>query len=113
MEYYDLALAYVWEYDTDFIALVEKKFQDAGLSTFVISEHNIDEVLDQVIKRKLHFHYYLDRAWDVDERYENLEEFSPGVKAPSLILTKMFSMQLIKPACTLSLLRQDCMFPIP
>ncbi len=72
MTAYDLALAYVWEYDIDFINSVERKFQEARLSTFIISEHNIDEVLDKVLKRKLHFHFYLDRAWDVDERYENL-----------------------------------------
>ncbi len=72
MTTYDLALAYVWEYDTDFINLVEKKFQEAGLSTYIISDYNIDEVLELVLKRKLHFHFYLDRAWDVDERFENL-----------------------------------------
>ena len=72
METYDFALAYVWEYDTDFIELVEKKFHNAGLSTFIISEHNIDEVLDKVFQRKLHFKFYLDRAWDVEEKYEKL-----------------------------------------
>ncbi len=72
MEVYDLAVAYVWEYDTDFINLVEEKFHDANLSTFIISDHNIDEVLESVTKRKLHFNFYLDRAWDVDERYEHL-----------------------------------------
>ncbi len=41
MEVYDLALAYLWEYDVDFINLVENSSRDAGLSTFIISEHNI------------------------------------------------------------------------
>jgi hypothetical protein len=72
MEIYDIALAYVWEYDVDFLNLVEEKFHGSGLSTYIVSEHNINEVLDQVLKRKLHFNFYLDRAWDVDERYENL-----------------------------------------
>ncbi len=72
MEIYDLALAYVWEYDDDFINLVEDRFREAGLTTFIISEHNINEVLEKVMKRKLHFNFYLDRAWDVDERFENL-----------------------------------------
>ncbi len=72
METYDFALAYVWEYDTDFIELVEKKFHNAGLSTFIISEHNIDEVLEKIFQRKLHFKFYLDRAWDVEEKYEKL-----------------------------------------
>jgi hypothetical protein len=72
MEVYDLALAYVWEYDVDFIGKLEQKFQETGFSTFIISDHNIDEVLDKVRNRKLHFNFYLDRAWDVDERYESL-----------------------------------------
>ena len=72
MEIYDLAIAYVWEYDTDFINLVEEKFHEQGLTTFIVSEHNIDEVLDLLSVRKLHFNFYLDRAWDVDERYEHL-----------------------------------------
>jgi hypothetical protein len=72
MEVYDLALAFLWEYDSDFINLAEVTLQSAGISTFLISEHNINDVLDRVQKRKLHFNFYLDRAWDVDERYENL-----------------------------------------
>jgi hypothetical protein len=72
MEVYDLALAYVWEYDVDFIRLIEEKFRQAGLTTFIISEHNIDEIMDKVLHRKLHFNFFLDRAWDVDERYESL-----------------------------------------
>ncbi len=72
MEVYNLALAYVWEYDVDFISLIEGKFNEAGFSTFIITEHNIDEVLDKVLHRKLHFNFFLDRAWDVDSRYESL-----------------------------------------
>src|SRR5512146_2501383 len=72
MEVYDLAFAYVWEYDLDFVRLIEEKFQAAGLSTFVISNYNIDEVHDDIVHRKLHFNFYLDRAWDVDYRYEEL-----------------------------------------
>lgn len=72
MEVYDIALAYVWEYDLDFIGLIEEKFKAANFSTFIISKHNIDEVLEKVIHRKLQFNFYLDRAWDVDDRFESL-----------------------------------------
>ena len=72
MEVYDLAISYLWEYDADFIKLIEKRFQAAKLSTFIISDYNIDGILEKVLQRKLHFNFYLDRAWDVDERYENL-----------------------------------------
>jgi hypothetical protein len=69
---YDLAVAYVWEYDDDFVELIENILHKGGLTTFRISNHNIDEVLDKVAHRKLHFNFYLDRAWDVDHRYEEL-----------------------------------------
>jgi len=72
MEVYDLALAYVWEYDVDFIELTEKKFRESGFSTFIISYHNINETLERVQARKLHFNIYLDRGWDVDPRFESL-----------------------------------------
>ena len=72
MEIYDLALAYIWEYDVDFINLIEEKFKESEFSTFIISGHNIAEVLEAVLNRKLHFNFYLDRAWDEDERYEIL-----------------------------------------
>lgn len=69
---YDLGLAYVWEYDDDFIGLVEKILQQKGLTTFRISNHNIAEVSERVSEKKLSFSFYLDRAWDVDHRYEEL-----------------------------------------
>ncbi|HZW39959.1 MAG TPA: hypothetical protein VFF33_11725 [Ignavibacteriaceae bacterium] len=72
MQTYDFGFSYVWEYDDDFLALIESSFKSAGLSTFIISDHNIDEVTDLVINKKIYFNTYLDRAWDVDDRYSNL-----------------------------------------
>jgi hypothetical protein len=72
MENFDLGIAVVWEYDDDFVALVEKILQEAGLSTFVIGHHNLQEVTEKAINRKISFNCYLDRAWDVDARFEEL-----------------------------------------
>lgn len=72
MEKFDLALAYDWEYDKDFIAAVESEFQAIGLKTYIIAGHNVEEVTEAVRLRKLSFGFYLDRAWDVDERFETL-----------------------------------------
>ena len=72
MEKFDLGLAYLWEYDKDFIDLVEEELQSYGLSTFIIGEHNIHEVTADVINRNLSFRFYLDRGWDVDEYFESL-----------------------------------------
>jgi hypothetical protein len=78
---YDLGLAYVWEYDDDFIDLTENTLQEAGLTLYRISAHNIDEVIDKVYNRKLHFNFYLDRAWDVDHRYEDVGKMIQRRKA--------------------------------
>jgi len=72
MEKFDLAVAYLWEFDQDFIHLLEKVFHENGLTTFIISEHNIDEVKNRITGKNLHFRFYLDRAWDVDDRFGEL-----------------------------------------
>ncbi len=72
MERFDLGLAYVWEYDFDFINLVEEVFRKAGLSTFLVSYHNIYEVTERIINKDLFFEVYFDRAWDAEKNFEEL-----------------------------------------
>lgn len=72
MQTYDLGLAFVWEFDDDIINMIESKLQKAGLTTYKIGYHNLFEVTEKIINRKLAFNFYLDRAWDVDEDFENL-----------------------------------------
>lgn len=72
MKNFDLGIAYNWEYDVDFVSLVEKHLHEAGLSTYVIHEHNILEVKDDLLQKKIAFNFYIDRAWDVDERFEEI-----------------------------------------
>ncbi len=72
MKNFDLGIAYNWEYDVDFVSLVEKNLHEAGLSTYVIHEHNILEVKDDLLQKKIAFNFYIDRAWDVDERFEEV-----------------------------------------
>ncbi len=72
MTSFDLGLAYVWEYDEDFITLLEKNLQNEGITTYRIGYHNLKETYDLLINRKISFKYYLDRAWDVDETFEEM-----------------------------------------
>ncbi len=72
MEKFDLGLAFVWEFDDDFINLIEDNFQKAGLTTFRISDYNINEVKERIQDKNLSFSFYLDRAWDVDENFEEI-----------------------------------------
>jgi len=72
MEIFDLGLAFIWEYDTDFINLIEETLQKAGLTTFLVQEHNVYEVTEKIRDRKLSFKFYLDRASDVEPAFEDI-----------------------------------------
>lgn len=72
MEIFDLAIAFVWEYDTDFVDLLEEILQEEGLSTFLIKENNISEVTEKSRGKKLAFRFYIDRASDVNPSFEEL-----------------------------------------
>lgn len=72
MEKFDLAIAYVWEYDVDFLHIIEDEFQRNGLKTFVISYHNLNEVKERVVSKNLYFNFLLDRASDVEEEFLEL-----------------------------------------
>lgn len=72
MKIFDLGIAYNWEYDVDFVSLVEKQLHEAGLSTYVIHQNNVLEVKEDLLQKKLGFNCYIDRAWDVDERFEEI-----------------------------------------
>jgi|SRR5690554_656381 len=72
MEIFDLAISYVWEYDTDFVEMIEQKLQADGLTTFIIKEYNVEEITELVRNRKLGFRFYLDRASDVDSSFDEL-----------------------------------------
>jgi hypothetical protein len=72
MENFDLAIAYVWEFDEEFISIIEKVFHQSGLTTFVISSHNIFDVTEKVKNRQLNFLTFLDRASDVDDDFIEL-----------------------------------------
>jgi len=73
MTHFDLAIGWVWEYDENFVALIERETQHRRrLTTYQITERNIEETLAMVRKRSIGFGMYLDRAFDVDERFEQL-----------------------------------------
>ncbi|MFZ1282220.1 MAG: hypothetical protein WAR59_15395, partial [Ignavibacteriaceae bacterium] len=72
MKTFDLAIAYDWEFDVEFVSAIEKQLQKAGLTTYVIDHKNIFEVTENVKHRKLNFNCLLDRASDVDPNFWEL-----------------------------------------
>ena len=45
MNTFDLAIAYDWEFDVEFVSAIEKQLQKAGLTTYVIDDKNIFDAL--------------------------------------------------------------------
>lgn len=66
MKTFDLAIAYKWKYDNEFIQLIEKNFHNTGLRTFVIGKFNVEETIKLIKSKKILFKAFLDRASDED-----------------------------------------------
>jgi len=66
MEHFDLAIAYTWEYDKDFVDMIEDYFQSYWLTTYLIKPDNVHDVINLLQNKKLHFNALLDRASDED-----------------------------------------------
>jgi hypothetical protein len=73
---YDLAIAWNWEYDRDFIHLIEEIAHSMNISTFRIHQDNISEVYELVRQNLLFFRVFLDRASDSDDRFEPFARFA-------------------------------------
>lgn len=59
---YDLALTLDWEYDWDFIRLIEEEAGGRGLKTLIVSPLNIAESLTDFRSGRIDFRVLLDRA---------------------------------------------------
>lgn len=68
-EVFDLAVAWDWEFDRAFIALLEQRIHVEGLRFYSISHHNVHETFRQLQKGTLSFRAFLDRASDADENF--------------------------------------------
>jgi hypothetical protein len=69
MRKFDLAISFIWKFDQEFIQLLEKIFHKNNLSTFIISEHNLDETVYLLRNKLIQFSAYLDRASDENPRF--------------------------------------------
>jgi len=74
-ETFDLAVAWDWEYDRDFIGILETRLRHNGLLFYSVSHHNLDETLQRLRAGGLRFRSFLDRASDSDERFLPLVRF--------------------------------------
>ena len=68
----DFAIAWDWEYDQEFVRLLETSAQALGLRTYSISHHNCEETLRALQLGRLDFSVVLDRTAETDERFAPL-----------------------------------------
>ena len=69
MRRFNLAIAYTWIYDKEFIDLIEDIFHNEGLTTFIIERFNVQEVINLLKNKELYFDAFLDRASDEDPAF--------------------------------------------
>ena len=71
---YDLAIAYDWVYDQDFVAMLAREAKQQGLTTLIVDETNLPDVLADVVQQKITLSALIDRASDTSPRFLPLQE---------------------------------------
>ncbi|OGN91699.1 MAG: hypothetical protein A2Y88_02130 [Chloroflexi bacterium RBG_13_48_10] len=69
MQVYDLGVAWNWEYDADFIALLDAGCRSKGLSMLAITSDRLAEVLNALAEKEIFCRAFFDRASDVDPQF--------------------------------------------
>jgi hypothetical protein len=72
---YDIAVAWNWEYDNEFIQLIQEEFRLNHLSVLEIRSENVEENFTLLKKGMIQFRYFLDRASDEDDAFQPLARF--------------------------------------
>jgi hypothetical protein len=75
---YDLCLAWNWEYDRDFVGLLEAACSSRGLSLLQATPAALPEILESLHEGKTTFRSFLDRASEADPGFLSLVEWSLG-----------------------------------
>lgn len=73
---YDLCLAWNWEYDADFVGLLEEACVSSGLTLLQATPGSLPEILEALKAGRTAFRAVLDRASEADPRFLSLIEWS-------------------------------------
>ena len=69
MRNYDLCLTWNWEYDADFVKLLNLACQSHGLSFLQITPENLSDMMQSITNKEIVFQVFFDRASDADARF--------------------------------------------
>ena len=128
--HYDLCLPWYWEYDVDFIHLVEDACRELGVSSYQVTPNNLLEFITALYKGEISFDILLDRSqgdnrflpinnwakannkkrinppelskWSEDKATMHLELINAGINTPYTILLASFIEQPAPPQLDLS-----------
>jgi hypothetical protein len=84
MSRYDLCLAWNWEFDADFVHLIEAACVARGVSLLQVSPQSLDQVLAGLENREIAFRTLFDRASDSDPRFQPLVDWATRHRAFSV-----------------------------
>jgi hypothetical protein len=76
MTIYDLAIAWEWQYDADFVRILEAACLENGLSLLQITPGNLDNILQSLAFNEISFMAFLDRASDAKEQFLRLVDWT-------------------------------------
>lgn len=76
MQRYDLCLVWNWEYDLDFVHLLEAACSARGLSLLQITPDNLAATTASLEDEDISFRAFLDRASEADERFLAIEAWA-------------------------------------
>jgi hypothetical protein len=72
MKLYHFAIATDWEYDLEFINLLEEYALEKKFSTYVVKNYNLKETIELIKKGEINFSFLLDRASDTSPEFLTL-----------------------------------------
>jgi len=76
METYDLCLTWNWEYDADFVKLLNLACQSHGLSLLQITPENVLDMVQSISNQEIVFQIFFDRASDADARFNPVVQWA-------------------------------------
>ena len=76
MSRYDLCLAWNWEYDADFIHLIEVACAGRGMSLLQATSESLDQVLAGLENGEISYSTLFDRASESDPRFQPLVDWT-------------------------------------
>lgn len=81
MSRYDLCLAWNWEYDADFVHLIEAACATRGVSLLQATPESLDQVLAGLENGEISYRTIFDRASESDPRFQPLVDWATRHKS--------------------------------